>query len=101
MSRNLVLLPVFQVARYTASRPENKATLDELEGTFLEVLERAKPTAEVRHQMSNTQRPTGVVFVSLRSSGSNTAFFDVQPPASISPTSDVDIDLLLVNVFIG
>lgn len=37
-----------QVARYTASRPEKKATLDVLEGNFLKLLEGAKPTSEVR-----------------------------------------------------
>lgn len=36
-----------QVARYTASRPEKKATLDVLEGSFLKLLEGAKPTGEV------------------------------------------------------
>lgn len=36
-----------QVARYTASRPERKETLDVLEAGFLKLLEGAKPTAEV------------------------------------------------------
>ncbi|CAM9233124.1 unnamed protein product [Ectocarpus fasciculatus] len=35
-----------EVARYTASRPANKETLDKLEGTFLKLLEGAKPSAE-------------------------------------------------------
>eukprot|EP00903_Cladosiphon_okamuranus_P011333 g10683.t1 len=37
---------VKEVARYTASRPEKKATLDVLEGNFLKLLEGAKPTGE-------------------------------------------------------
>lgn len=36
------------MARYTASKPEMKATLDVLEGNFLKLLEAAKPKAEVR-----------------------------------------------------
>ena len=39
-----------QVARYTASRPEKKETLDVLEAAFLKLLEGAKPTAEVRRR---------------------------------------------------
>ncbi|CAM9827539.1 unnamed protein product, partial [Ectocarpus sp. 8 AP-2014] len=35
-----------EVARYTASRPANKDTLHKLEGTFLKLLEGAKPSAE-------------------------------------------------------
>lgn len=43
----LIRLLVAQVAKYTASRPQSKDTLDRLEGTFLKLLESAKPTTEV------------------------------------------------------
>lgn len=43
------------MARYTAPRPANKETLDKLEGTFLKLLEGAKPSAEVRY--THARRP--------------------------------------------
>ena len=47
-ARFFLAMSLPQVARFTASRPEKKKTLDVLEAYFLKLLEGAKPSAEVR-----------------------------------------------------